>query len=387
MRVRYKTDVNGKPIKQALIYTAEDHSLRSSDMAAEALTITAKLQNAGFKAFVVGGAIRDLLCGQKPKDFDIATDARPREIKRLFGNSRIIGRRFKLVHIYFSRGTIIEVATFRAAEQIEDEKGNNVFGQLEEDVFRRDFSFNSLYYCPRSNEIYDYVDGVQDIRNKKVHPVIPLKIIFKEDPVRIIRLIKYTTALDFKIPWKVRRQMKKDVKELANVSSSRLTEEFYKLLQNNHIYTVLCQFHRYGVLEYFLPALEKLIFRGSSQDKESFESAFMELNEEREKHGSIGKYRVMAYLLDYLLEKEGLYDSFPEMSKQDFIQSAKKFVRPLTPPNRELESALYYLLRKRKLITSKKAKSPGRRNRKKKPPRKTQGVSAQEKKQNPAAAP
>ena len=183
MLKRYGIDAKGKKIEVAAIYTVEEHKIDNKQIDREAMKIMRRLHNGGFEAYIVGGAIRDLLVGQTPKDFDIATDAQPQQIRRLFRNSRIIGRRFQLVHIFFG-SKIIEVSTFRSNEA--GRSNNNVFGSLEEDVLRRDFTLNALYYTPRGPYVLDYVGGFKDIKERRIRSLLPLGKTFLDDPVRLI---------------------------------------------------------------------------------------------------------------------------------------------------------------------------------------------------------
>lgn len=153
MLIRYGKDEKGRPIKKAVVYIKDEHCIPSYKIDIDALRIVQKLKDNGFTAYIVGGAVRDLIVGRTPKDFDIVTDATPSKIKRIFRNSRIIGRRFRLVHVIFGQ-KIFEVSTFRST--IEGSVGNN-FGTIDEDVMRRDFTINALYYDPIQEHIIDYV--------------------------------------------------------------------------------------------------------------------------------------------------------------------------------------------------------------------------------------
>ncbi|MDA3823865.1 MAG: hypothetical protein PF450_14810, partial [Bacteroidales bacterium] len=198
MRVRYTKNKRGKLIKQAEIYSAHEHSIDPALVDVDAVKVTRRLQAHGFDAYIVGGAVRDLLVGKQPKDFDIATSAYPSQIKKIFRNSRIIGRRFRLVHLYFANNKILELATFRS---LESGNHNNVYGTIEEDVQRRDFTINALFYNPNNGEILDFIGGMKDIKKGMLRCVIPLKRTFKEDPVRMLRAIKYSTGSKLRIPF------------------------------------------------------------------------------------------------------------------------------------------------------------------------------------------
>ena len=193
-------------------YSAIDAGINPEGISPNALKVVEDLQQAGYQAYLVGGCVRDLLLDKKPKDFDVTTDATPEQIKATFRNGRIIGRRFKLVHVRFGY-EVIEVATFRASacdrdqvashEMSEGDQGqllrDNVYGSIEEDVVRRDFKVNALYYDPIGDEILDFVDGMSDLKNKKLTSIGEPKQRFREDPVRMLRVIRFASKLDFEM--------------------------------------------------------------------------------------------------------------------------------------------------------------------------------------------
>ncbi len=204
-----------------------------------AISIVEKLNKNNFEAYLVGGCVRDLLCGLNPKDFDIATNATPSEIKKIFKASRIIGKRFKLVHI-FDRSELIEVATFRSGETtnndsnlVKDESGkiirDNIWGTLEQDTFRRDFTINALYYCPTSKKIEDNNNGLQHINKGLIVSIGDPQKRFAEDPVRCLRAIRFSNKLSFKIDNQIKDAIYKKGHLLANISNARLFDEFCKI--------------------------------------------------------------------------------------------------------------------------------------------------------------
>ena len=204
-----------------------------------AISIVEELQKNRFQAYLVGGCVRDLMCGITPKDFDIATNATPNEIRKIFKASRIIGKRFKLVHI-FNRSELIEVATFRSGVDeanegnlVTDHSGkilrDNIWGTLEQDTFRRDFTINALYYCPISRKIEDYNSGINHIHKKKIVSIgDPMKR-FSEDPVRSLRAIRFSNKLGFKIDKDIKNAIYKKGHLLENISNARLFDEFCKI--------------------------------------------------------------------------------------------------------------------------------------------------------------
>ena len=207
-----------------------------------AISIVRDLQEKNFQAFLVGGCVRDLLCGIEPKDFDIATNATPEQIRKIFKASRIIGKRFKLVHV-FNRSELIEVATFRSGNNgfndgnlVTDQSGkiirDNVWGTLEEDTYRRDFTINALYYCPITGKIEDHNNGLKHIHNKEIVSIGDPDLRFEEDPVRSLRAIRFCTKLNFKINNNIKEAIYKKGHLLSSVSNARLFDEFCKIFLN-----------------------------------------------------------------------------------------------------------------------------------------------------------
>jgi poly(A) polymerase len=339
--VRYSTSTTGQTRKKAVIYTAQEHSISRKDIDPEALRIVNRLRSVGYAAYIVGGAVRDLLAGKKPKDFDIVTSAAPRQIKRFFRNSRIIGRRFRLVHIFFQDKTI-EVSTFRALA----EGDANVFGTIQEDVQRRDFTLNALYYCPVEEIIIDYIGGVRDIRKKKVAPLIPLRKIFTEDPVRMIRAVKYSAFLNFRLPFLTRRKIKAQASLLAGIPDSRLTEELFKILQSGKSAAVFQEFSNLGIMKYFLPELHNLL----QDNAHGFRQTFFETLKNHDEAVQAGMERrdLLAPLLqDYVrlfLENAG---QTKPLFKDVYI-AVKKMMKPLVPANKDIAAVLLPFFRRKK---------------------------------------
>lgn len=208
-------------------------------MSANALAVLNRLNSGGFQAYLVGGSVRDLLLHKAPKDFDIATDATPTQIRKLFRNARIIGRRFKLVHIIYHR-EIIEVATFRGHDPVDDnhqinDSGmlirDNVYGTLEEDAWRRDFTVNSLYYTITNKTLVDYTGGFNDIRQRLIRMIGDPATRYQEDPVRMLRAIRFSAKLEFNIAEETAKPIQALSQLIANISGSRLFEEMVKFYQ------------------------------------------------------------------------------------------------------------------------------------------------------------
>lgn len=229
-----------KPIDASYIIPRSQHNVSKTNININALKVLNRLNSSGYQAYLVGGSVRDLLLGKHPKDFDVATNATPNQIKKLFRNARIIGRRFKLAHILYGR-EVIEVATFRSNDEIEsdnqitNESGmlvrDNVYGTLEDDVWRRDFTINSLYYNLENSSIIDFTGGVKDVRQGVVRLLGDAVTRYQEDPVRMLRAVRFGAKLHFTLAPETAAPIKSLSRLLENISSSRLFDEITKLTQ------------------------------------------------------------------------------------------------------------------------------------------------------------
>jgi len=227
-----------------------------------AAKIVHRLCDHGYRAYLVGGCVRDLLLGQTPKDFDLATSARPRQVKRLFRNSRIIGRRFRLVHIHFG-DHVIEVATFRAPPEQEDEsdlyiRRDNVFGNEKQDAFRRDFTINGLFYDLRANRVIDHVGGLDDLRDKTIRTIGDAEVRLREDPVRLLRAAKFAGRLGFRLADDLRAACLAHCRDLEKAAPPRVLEEIYRLLSNRGSGRAFALLEELGALGVILPELVPL---------------------------------------------------------------------------------------------------------------------------------
>ena len=261
-----------------------------------ALDVVETLQDAGFDAYIVGGAVRDLLCGVKPKDFDVATDATPEQVKRLFRRAFIIGRRFRIVHVIYGRGRaheVIEVSTFRAYLDSADAKqvsGNektskhqlansshavdasgrvlrdNVWGPMEEDAARRDFSINAMYYDPTTQVVVDYHDGIRDAKKRVMRMIGDPAVRYREDPVRVIRAVRFMAKLahlGFKMEKGTRAPLIASARLLADVPQSRLFDEMLKLLQTGHALATIASLQSLGLEKGIYPLLDLAVTRSA----------------------------------------------------------------------------------------------------------------------------
>lgn len=232
------------------------HMISRRVIDSDALKVLYRLHNHGFKAYLVGGAVRDLLLDRHPKDFDVATDARPGEIKKLFKNAFLIGRRFRLAHIRFKGGNIIEVATFR--REAEEDSGSdihNTFGTPSEDAFRRDLTINALFYDIASFTVIDYVGGLEDLKSGVVRVIGDPAVRFQEDPIRILRVLRHAARLNFSIQDATAHAVYSSRELLASCSGARMYEEFAKDMTSGYLMPVFAFMDLYGILGYVFGAI------------------------------------------------------------------------------------------------------------------------------------
>jgi poly(A) polymerase len=245
--------------EQPIVITA--HNIATDKICARSFGIIKKLQKAGHEAYLVGGCVRDLLLGHTPKDFDIATSAHPEQVRKLFSSCRLIGRRFRLAHIHFGRD-YIEVATFRAPHD-EGAGGqtnaqgriihDNVYGTLEEDAWRRDFTINALYYNPVNGEILDFVGGLEDLDKRHISLIGDPEQRYREDPVRMMRALRFAAKLDCQIIGGTEALIKPMAALLGGVAPARLFDEMLKLLHSGYGLKSFRLLDEYCILAYLLP--------------------------------------------------------------------------------------------------------------------------------------
>jgi poly(A) polymerase len=238
-------------------------TLKENKFSPFAIEIVRKLKRSGFQCYLVGGCVRDSLVGIKAKDFDVSTDATPEEVRKIFRSSRIIGKRFRLVHV-FSRNELIEVSTFRANMSKEDKSSgvikdsegkilrDNVWGTLEEDCIRRDFSINALYFDPIENHLCDFHNGVQHIQKKILVSIGDPLVRFEEDPVRSLRAIRFSSKLNFKISNDVKEAIYQKGHLLGNISNARMFDEFCKIFLTKNALNNFNKLDSFGVLKYLV---------------------------------------------------------------------------------------------------------------------------------------
>ena len=244
-------------------YPRLKHGVERAAISHGALKVCEVLREHGHTAYIVGGAVRDLLLGVTPKDFDVATDAHPEQIHRLFRRSHLIGRRFKLVHVMFGQETV-EVSTFRAGEGGEaDEHGrllrDNVYGTRAQDAARRDFTVNALYYDPHDETLIDYHGGFADVKSKSMRMIGEARLRYREDPVRMLRVVRFAAKLGFGIDSKTLAPIRDMAGLIENVPPARLFEEILKLLLSGNAAGCVSQLRKYGLHHGLLPLLDVIL--------------------------------------------------------------------------------------------------------------------------------
>ena len=249
------------------VVTQEYHGINHRDLSHGSLRVIEVLQHAGFEAYLVGGGIRDLLLGKHPKDFDVATSAKPVEVQKLFRKARIIGRRFQIVHVRMGP-EIIEVTTFRgSAENSHLQQANasgmlvrdNVFGSVEDDAVRRDFTMNALYYDPSNHEILDFVSGYDDLEDGMIRIIGDPETRYREDPVRMLRAVRFVGKLGLQLEADTAEPIRCLAPLLRDVSPSRLFDEILKLLQAGHGQATFPELVKYDLLRPLFPQTEALL--------------------------------------------------------------------------------------------------------------------------------
>lgn len=251
------------------VIPVREHGITRDRIGSCALRTCDALHEAGYAAFVVGGAVRDLILGRAPKDFDVATDATPEEVRGIFRRSRIIGRRFRIVHVLCGRD-LVEVTTFRGpadvadgGRQVEDEHGrllrDNVWGDQAQDAARRDFTINALFYDPAREEVWDYHGGVADLKSKRLRVIGDPAQRYREDPVRMLRAARFAASCGLELDAAARKPVKSLAPLLANVPAARLFDEMLKLLLSGHAVECVKRLRREGLHHGLLPMLDVIL--------------------------------------------------------------------------------------------------------------------------------
>jgi poly(A) polymerase len=345
--------------------------LNKSVISRHALTVLKGLRKKGFDSYLVGGCVRDMLLGLEPKDFDIATNASPEQVRRSFRNGRIIGRRFKIVHVRFGR-EVIEVTTYRGApaEKHHDERthrvgdegrllADNVFGTLDEDAMRRDLSVNALYYDPVTDEVLDYHDGLADIKLGLLRVIGDPVERYREDPVRMLRVVRFAAKLAFEIEPAAAAAIDQHASLLTNVPAARLFDEVLKLFHSGSAITTFEKLRQYGLFEYLFPATDSILEKEEAGYPRTFLPRALMNTDKRIKQG---KPVIPAFLYAVLLweplrqhkeaaMQQGLneYDSIQQAADQAIVEeiSTVSIPRRFTSQMREIWVMQYFFDQRR----------------------------------------
>jgi poly(A) polymerase len=336
-----------------LILPRQEHSLSRSFIDPDALKILYRLHHHGFRAYLVGGCVRDLLLGKTPKDFDVATDAHPQQIRELFRNSRLIGRRFRLAHVFFKNNKFIEVSTFRRRSEFEEEgekdhpHADNTFGTPSEDAFRRDITINGIFYDIADFSLIDYVGGLEDLRRKIVRCIGDPEEKFISDPVRMIRVIRHAARTGFTIEEKTYRSLAGHVEKLRLCSPARVREEFLRELREGSLAESMKMMLASGMLFSLFPSFSQPL--AGTQQKEYFIKIITAIDA----LGSSGKVPSEEFCLAlFLLPGLGFYcppGGFPPGRRGQalFQQKVKEWVTEIMNPlqfPRQAKEAVNHLL-------------------------------------------
>ena len=331
-----------KNLMESRYYSGKKLGLNKSLISRHAMTVLKGLRHKGYDSYLVGGCVRDMLLGLEPKDFDIATNASPEQVRQSFRNGRIIGRRFKIVHVRFGR-EVIEVTTYRGApaEKHQDERihrvgeegrllADNVYGTLDEDAMRRDLSVNALYYDPANDEVLDYHDGLKDIKSGLLRVIGNPAERYREDPVRMLRVVRFASKLGFEIDPAASTSIDQHADLLTNVPAARLFDEVLKLFHSGSAVTTFEKLRQHGLFGYLFPATENIL----KSEEQGFPRTFLPLAlKNTDKRIQQGKPVIPAFLYAVLLWEpmrlykeaamaQGLneYDSIQQAADQAIVE-------------------------------------------------------------------
>ena len=316
-----------------VVYKRQDHCVSRKNIDPDALKVLYRLDKLGYTSYLVGGGVRDLLMGRKPKDFDVGTSAKPNEVKKAFRNCFLIGRRFRLAHVRFGE-KVLETATFRQNSQTvgeiiehaaEGPLEDNTFGTPETDAYRRDFTVNGLFYNIRDFSVIDWVGGMSDLKKKVIRSIGDPEIRFQEDPVRMMRAIKFSSRLGFKIEKKTAAAMKKYHAMILSASLPRVCEEVFRLFPYGHSAEAFKLMWECGMMGDLLPELAKYVDRSGGRKSPTWK--YLEVLDEYEKRMSAQGFEVpnglrAAVLMTGLL-RESKKDGMGRKVMDTLMQSIK----------------------------------------------------------------
>ena len=303
----------GEFTKGPLIIPRSEHPISRKNLPREVLKVLYRLKDAGYLAYLVGGSVRDMLLGLKPKDFDVGTDARPEEIRKLFRWSRIIGRRFRLVHVYFRGGKFIEVVTFRGPE-VAEEDGLEVFGTPKEDAFRRDLTINALFYNIADFSIIDYVGGMEDLKKGIIRVIGPPDVRFRRDPVRMMRAIRHAARTGFRIEENTWEAICRHREKLMLCSPMRIRDEWLKDVLGGWSSPWAELMLKAGLFEEVFPAYGQHL-KGLSPSERRFFFKLLAAADQSVKAGRLSEAQTLALFLYPFLVGPNKLPYLPENSK------------------------------------------------------------------------
>ena len=325
---------NGAAAKP-VIYERKDHCVSRRDIDPDALKVLYRLSNLGYIAYLVGGGVRDLLMGRKPKDFDVGTSASPQQVKKAFHNCFLIGRRFRLAHVCFGRGKVIETATFRQASQsvgeiiehaAEGPQEDNVFGTPATDAYRRDFTINGLFYHIADFSVIDYVGGMKDIKKKIIRSIGDPEIRFQEDPVRMMRAIKFSSRLGFKIEKATWAAIKKHHPMIKAAAEPRVCEEVYRLFPYGESEKAFRLLWESGLMGDLVPEFSKYVSESGGAKSPAWK--YLAALDEYEKAMEKRKYEVSNGLRTAVL-LTGLFRHLTGQPGTDTVKEARRLMRAM----------------------------------------------------------
>ncbi|MCE5293366.1 MAG: polynucleotide adenylyltransferase PcnB [Chlamydiales bacterium] len=315
------------------IYTETDHRIKDTDVDKDALEVIFRLKSAGHTAYLVGGGVRDLLLQRQPKDFDISTSARPEQIKELFGRRcLLIGQRFRLAHVRMGN-KVLEVSTFRAGDPDSNTLilSDNRWGTPEEDVLRRDFTINALFYDPTTHTVLDYVGGYQDIHNKLLKTIGDASSRFRQDPVRMIRLLKFRARFDLHVDPHAQRAMKTCQEEILKSAPARVLEEVFKMLESGYASNFFTLLADHNFLEILFPCFHHFFCGSSKKIAHSFLDAIDQIHQKYDM--ILDRSELLAGLIFPILEQEIIAlseDRQMPLSFGDIVHLTQSLLRGIT---------------------------------------------------------
>lgn len=341
-------------VEKAKLISREDHNISRKLISPNALKVLYRLSEGNFDAYLVGGCVRDIMLGQKPKDFDVATSATPEQVRTLFKNARIIGRRFKIVHIRYGR-EIIEVTTFRAnheaSNEIEDGASrrkikemdsahstggmilrDNVYGNIDEDALRRDFTINALYYSLDQFRVLDFCNGIEDLKARSIRMIGDPESRYREDPVRMLRAIRFAAKLDFTLEPQTAEPIDKLAYLLESISSARLFDETIKLLTSGNAVQTFELLRQSRVGDYLFAPTMKALSKGPSESSRLLELALINTDTRLAAGKSVTPAFLFAALLwPVLQDRLGVATSGSESDYQRYQNAANNVILEQLP--------------------------------------------------------